>query len=318
MISKRISLYFNSGASNQNFHSNTLARAIISNSIELYGEEVVKKLTSQPFAVTDLFPFIKSEKGKIFLLPKPLFPLFLVEGQIINYKAFKKAKYITEKAFEIYTKDGQDKFTQLDVEKGIIKLIKEETKIEFVSDVRPRNALLRATPPSTKSDEQRETNQFFFTEMFGLEKNGCYFVISAQDKNNMEILLSSIKLLAHRGLGGDISVGNGSFKIDSIEDYTTDASETQQKMLLSNWIPSLKDKEEGISIKYYNLLEYSPISITSKQTPNPLKATRLIQAGSIIENVHSEIIGTHIQIGTEKEPSFSWGYALTRGIKGIE
>ncbi len=315
MISKRVSLYFNSGAYNQYFHSNTLARAIIRNSIELYGEEVVEQLTSQPFAVTDLFPFINKESEKIFLLPKPLIPLISDKGEIINYKAFKKAKYITEKAFDHYTKSGQDKFSLLDIERSIIKLKDEETKIEFINHVRPRNALIRATALSVKSDEQRETNQFFFTEMFDLRKNGFYFIVSSQDCNVMEILLSSIKLLTHKGLGGDISVGIGSFKIDSITDYTIETDETHQRMLLSNWIPSLRDKDEGISLKYYNLLEYSPISITSRQTPNPLKTTRLVQTGSVIENVHSDIIGTHLQIGTEKEPSFSWGYAITRGVK---
>ena len=42
MIAKRISLYFNSGASNQYYHSNTLARALIRTSIELYGEEIIE------------------------------------------------------------------------------------------------------------------------------------------------------------------------------------------------------------------------------------------------------------------------------------
>ena len=245
-------------------------------------------------------------------------PLISKGEEIINYKSFKKAKFITEQAFNEFTNKGNEKFSKLDVEKGIIKLKNEEAKIDFITNVRPRNALLRATPPSIKTEEERETNQFFFTELFDVEKNGFYFIVSSQDNSVMKVLLSSITLLAHKGLGGDISVGIGNFKIDSIEEYKLEENETSQRVLLSHWIPSAKDKDEGIALKYYNLREYSPISITSKQTPNPLKTTRLVQTGSIIENVQSEIIGTHIQIGTEKEPSFSWGYALTRGIKGIE
>ncbi|MHA1204192.1 MAG: type III-A CRISPR-associated RAMP protein Csm4 [Candidatus Heimdallarchaeaceae archaeon] len=320
MISKRISLCFKTGTTNHTIHSNMLSRAIIKSSIELYGGEIVNKLIHHPFATTDLLPFVIANNGrKEYLLPKPLFSLITEKDEkVSNYKAIKKARYITEKALNNFIKDNEAQFSLLEVEKGVVKLKDEKITIELISETRPRNALLRAAPPISKKEEETVSNQFFFTELQNIKKHGYYFIITAENENIMEILVNSIKLLRDRGLGGDISTGFGTFEILDIDDYSFGDEKEEQRLLLSHWIPGEEDKKAKIEILYYDLLSYSPISLSNKNQPLSLKSTTLICSGSIIRNANQRVVGTYKNIGFENEPSLSWGYAITKGVKNNE
>ncbi|MHA1401866.1 MAG: type III-A CRISPR-associated RAMP protein Csm4 [Candidatus Heimdallarchaeaceae archaeon] len=320
MIIKRITLSYNTGITNETITSNTLGRALINCAVELYGHEIVEDIISSPFSTSDLLPVLnnKKTKKKEYILPKPLLPLNLdFDDSRISYKGYKKSKYITEQAFNDILRFAEEEYElpRLKTEKGIIQLEDDKLEIEFLNESRPRNALLRANSLSLTSERERETGEFFFTEIFTSKTSQYYFVLSAETKETIEKIIGALNLLQHRGLGGNLSSGFGAFEILEIKEQESDKEEKSKlKMLLSHWIPSIEEVKNKVELKYYQLVSYSPIAKTIRNNPIPLRKTKFITSGSIISNVDNKIIGTHKQVGTEEEPSLAWGYAIFKGV----
>ena len=92
--------------------SNKLSRALIACVRMLYGVEGVENIKKSNFATSDLLLWTK-EKGtskKIFLLPKPIFPIEIKEqsntkeqSNFSILKKYKKSKYITYICEECYS-----------------------------------------------------------------------------------------------------------------------------------------------------------------------------------------------------------------------
>ncbi len=328
MICKRVNLTFLSGTTSSVVISHKLSRALLANAVMLYGEEIVEKVQKFPFAVTDLLPIVKNTKNnkEVYLLPKPLLPFSAFKGkEQSQFKQFKKASYITEEAFievlKAYEKNEQLQ-ESLDVTDGIIKHKKLELEYRLLSDSRPHNALLRSVPVSNpeskkETDDEIASNQFFYSEQFISQMSRYYFLIATEHEETMTIILNALKLLADNGLGGDISVGAGNFRIDKIQESNDCCKgKSKNKILLSSWLPSEDDlKKEKIAIPYYRLLHYQPISRFKESYPITLKPTRFIGSGSIIvSNFTGQIIGKHHEIGIQNERSLAWGYAITLGV----
>lgn len=304
--------------------SNKLSRALIACVHMLYGVEGVENIKKSNFATSDLLLWTK-EKGtskKIFLLPKPIFPIEIKEqGNISILKKYKKSKYITEQALESFTDKMNKQLSGkpiFKIEKGIISIQQQKIYDDLiVKEIRAHNTLTRATiNPPLQQEKESKTENFFFSERYKLQNSGLYFIFSIDNKELHDIIIASIQLLAERGLGKKISTGAGAFNILKIEKMDLpEIDPSESSILISHWIPSKQEIKSDIYPETYKIEKFQPINQNNKDKLAPLDSVNYITSGSILRNADKRIIGTYYEIGTEDNPQLSWGKAIV--LQGI-
>ena len=304
--------------------SNKLSRALIACVHMLYDDKGVEKIKNSNFATSDLLLWTK-EKGtnkKIFLLPKPIFPIEIKKQSNINIlKKFKKSKYITEQALESFTEQINKHLSgepYLLIEKGIISQSQQEIhKDLMVKEIRAHNTLTRAIiNPTIQQEKEGKTENFFFSERYKLRNSGLYFIFAVDNEELHDMIIASIQLLAERGIGKKISTGAGAFNILKIEKMDLpEIDQSESSILISHWIPSRQEIESDIYPETYKIEKFQPINQNNKDKLVPLDSVNYITSGSILRNADKRIIGTYYEIGTEDNPQLSWGKAIV--LQGI-
>lgn len=310
--------------------SNKLSRALIACVRMLYGVEGVENIKKSNFATSDLLLWTK-EKGtskKIFLLPKPIFPIEIKEqnntkeqSNFSILKKYKKSKYITEQALESFTDQMNKQLSGepiFKIEKGIISIKQQEIYDDLiVKEIRAHNTLTRATiNPTIQLEKEGKTENFFFSERYKLRNSGFYFIFAVDNEELHDMIIASIQLLAERGIGKKISTGAGAFNILKIEKMDLpEIDPSESSILISHWIPSKQEIKSDIYPETYKIEKFQPINQNNKDKLVPLDSVNYITSGSILRNADKRIIGTYYEIGTEDNPQLSWGKAIV--LQGI-
>ncbi|ACV24786.1 type III-A CRISPR-associated RAMP protein Csm4 [Methanocaldococcus fervens] len=272
--------------SNYIFHSNSLFSAIVNNYIKLYGEEKfrkdLKKLKN--IRLSSLFFKIKD----IYLIPKPEYPRFyilkkIVEG--IKPKDIKKIQFFSIKAYKEFLEGrlewNEDKLKEI-IDKQLIsrkilisddetEIIRETFKIkenESLKDAKV-NLFSKIVEQKVVIDRIKNTSleiegkgQLYNVEFIKLHPNvEFYFLIDYQtdDKEFIERVEASIRLIEDEGLGGERSSGAGFFeKVEILElpkdfkDIFSNYNNLDYSMTLGVGIPNKNDIGK---IEYYKLME---------------------------------------------------------------
>ena len=200
----------------------------------VYGIEETSKLlekffTSEiPFKVSSIFPFEIVKNGVeeiIYYLPKPLMNIKRREvnnpEEMTYMKEFKKIRYVDKNIFEAFLKGEIDDNILFERFLGWKKDLNENYKFKYKESLNPTYYLHNSIDRMNSSTLQAEgRGQLYWEEEFNIFGNsliesGIYFLI---DGENTSLIEAPLRLLSDIGIGGNKSIGKGSFDF-IIEDF---------------------------------------------------------------------------------------------------
>ena len=244
----------------EKLHSDTIFGAICYAISEMGGD--VDELISAyrrgkaPFILSSAFPFIHDNSGITYFLPVPIErPAEILSGEDIscdalgNLKLLKKIRYIRSQEFNMIIRGAS--LDEL-MSHGEFKVVGEmmvpqemDGVFEIITVDMARNAIDRLSCQSTS---------MFYTKGSRFVNMGLFFLIDFMDDGYKEIVLSALRFLEDRGIGGDISSGYGQFRLelkddDELIDVVDDGTHF---MTLSLYHPSSDD--EIAQAKRYELV----------------------------------------------------------------
>lgn len=248
-------------------HSDTLWGNILYAYKLIYGENALISLLDSymnnifPFVVSSVFPFEFNDNKNdryIYYFPKPI-----LDSGIINIessedmsllKEFKSIKFIERKIFEEYlngTVNDKELFKRYKIYKKEEekdssqrnqKMI-EENSFRFIRNLQIsynlHNSIDRISGSTLEAEGRGqlywEGEYTFFKSNFGL-----FFLIEGSKLNEVEACL---RLLSHIGIGGNRSIGKGSFSYQIDEFNLNIPNETNGYILLSLYHPRKEELE---------------------------------------------------------------------------
>lgn len=215
-----------------------------------------------PFKVSSTFPFVKrkinGQEAFTYFFPKPITGVNLNDAsdpEIMAFmKEYKKVKYIEKEIFEKFLsgeydenilferfykwKKAEDELKYIE-EKHInnstreseLKNLIETYSFNFTKGLSPTYNLHNSIDRMSGSTLQAEgRGQLFWEEEynsfgnllinFSEEINGIFFLVEA---NDISLIEAPLRLLSHIGIGGNKSIGKGSFNFE-IEDFSFNLS----------------------------------------------------------------------------------------------
>lgn len=249
-----------------------------------------------PFKVSSSFPFVKKKTNVqndfTYFFPKPINGVNLNDAsnpEIMAYmKEYKKVKYIEKEIFEKFLsgeydenklferfykwkkaedelKYIQDKHinnpTREEELKNLIKTHSFDFSKGFSPTYQLHNSIDRMKGSTLKADGkgqlywEEEYNSFGNLLInFSEEINGIFFLVEGDD---ISLIEAPLRLLSHIGIGGNKSIGKGSFNYE-IEDFSfdlsTDSNSSNSYVSLSLYNPSKGEvehfKKEDTSLYY--------------------------------------------------------------------
>lgn len=285
-------------------HSDTIFGSIIYSISQLYPDElegIIDKFKSlnPPFMVSSAFPCIHLPEGKVKLFPRIIEEPVPADPE--NMKKFKKVEFIEE---EIFLKWVSGEFKEQDIVENLDEyfleenlLLKEEYPVEFSKNpiIVPKNSINRLN---------NQSESIFYSYGDNYRNMGLFFMVKILDEDYRSHVNASVKFLADRGFGRDISTGGGHFTYE-IEENTTPEIEGERFVTLSRYIPS-PDELESIS-------QDSWFEIGSKRGRSSKgeirKQIRFFREGSTFKSMDKEFCGRIVESG-EKSVEYGLAYAF--------
>jgi len=208
----------------------------------LYGEIALENLLESylnnkiPFVVSSIFPFEIIKNGSdqiVYYFPKPLLGGESIKAEspedMTIMKDFKSIKFIEQRIFEEYLngnlndKSLFDRFKLYRIEENKKKEEQDENiikynKFRYLKDIKStynlHNSIDRMSGTTLESEGR---GQIYWEDEFVLgDGMGLFFLAEVSELNVFESLL---RLLSHIGIGGNRSIGKGSFDFQ-IEDFS--------------------------------------------------------------------------------------------------
>lgn len=221
-----------------NFHtylnSDTLWGNIIYAYKLIYGVEETSKLLEKffsseiPFKVSSVFPFEIVKNGVeeiIYYLPKPIMNVKVKEAEnpeeMTYVKDFKRIRFIDKIIFEEFLKGEVDDSILFERFFAWKSHSDESKKFRYKESLNPSYFLHNSIDRMNSSTLQVEgRGQLYWEEEFNifgnsLVKSGIYFLVDGYD---ISLIEAPLRLLSDIGIGGNKSIGKGSFDF-KIEDF---------------------------------------------------------------------------------------------------
>ncbi len=228
-------------------HSDTLFGAICFAIEQTHGEEELIKIIEKfkntpPFLLSSAFPYVRSDSGRVYFLPKPIEDLEKINDykkHIDSFKILKDVKYISRDIFNDWINGRIDgtyilqNMNKYSVKTGLLFPKEKELKFSIKNFDVPRNQINRL-------------NNFpylYYFNGYSCKNVGLFFMIRLYDEEYETLLKGVLKFLRDRGFGEDISVGKGEFDIEEISENKIFELPKNQKrfMTLSRYIPSIDE-----------------------------------------------------------------------------
>lgn len=285
--------------------SDTIAGAVIW-ALSVMGKDVDPLIKDQSFRVSSAFPYVVSDGGKkIKLAPKPLIPLKSGDTYRENRskKAIKKLNFLEIGIFNDLVSGA---ITASEIVNNIgstykIKgnlLLMTETEARFSSVSRERNTVSRQT---------YKAEEFFLSYGTVFENSGLYFVVQGSERW-IDATKAAIRFLEDRGLGGEISIGQGHFKANWSEEAWpfNEPRDSDSIVNLSLYAPTSAEWNAMCSKK--NQLYYSLVRRAGRNSDGTLKkGVYYLGEGSVIPLLEAD--GRHEYV-SEQPKAVAWGHPL--------
>ncbi|MFZ2071653.1 MAG: type III-A CRISPR-associated RAMP protein Csm4 [Halobacteriota archaeon] len=246
-----------------NLPSNTIFGAICIAIKEIYGEDELDRILdlfddeSNPFVLSSAFPFVNGSDGKHHFFPKLIVEPF--EEPITNYwdqaKKFKGVRWIHQDIFNDWI---NGKLSELDVIKTFDERYKLKSGLLFHKGTDLEYEIIVADVAHNQLNRLSNRSENFFYSTGAYFRNvGLFFLIEFFNKSYESKVMSALKFIEDRGIGGDISSGQGQFEIDGVEDrsITTEPAEADAFTTLSLYSPDSEFSSYNKSQIWYELVK---------------------------------------------------------------
>lgn len=249
-------------------HSDTLWGNLVYAYKLLYGETALEELLENylkgnpSFIVSSMFPYEITKNDSehiIYYFPKPLLGGEAIEPKepedMTMIKEFKAIKFVEQKIFEEYLngnlndKSLFERFKLFRIEENEKKEEQDQNSIKYEKfrylkdkDIKPIYNLHNSIDRMSGSTLEAEgRGQLYWEEEFAFrDKMGLFFLAEV---TNLDEFTALLRLLSHVGIGGNRSIGKGSFKFE-IEDFTLSMpSDSNALITLSLYHPTEKELE---------------------------------------------------------------------------
>lgn len=235
--------------------SDTLFGGICIGYKEVFGVEALTEfIEKKPVLLSSTFPFVRSGKIEHFLPKLITKSAKLAPKEIAEVKRLKRARFIHETLFNdlINGKTSEKDLIQrlVDHEIADTLLFPKGLSADFSikSLDRTHNQRNRLNP--------RETS-FFHTRNHSFRNAGLYFLLKCLDETFKDPLRAVLTYLSDRGFGGNISIGEGQFKLSIKEGSPIkEPNDGQYFATLSLYCPTGKEIESFEKEKmWYELIK---------------------------------------------------------------
>jgi CRISPR-associated protein Csm4 len=254
-------------------HSDTLWGNLVYAYKLLYNETALENLLknylegNNPFVVSSVFPYEIIKNGSnqiIYYFPKPLLGGESIQAEspedMTIMKEFKSIRFVEQRIFEEYLNGKVDdkklfeKFrTYREAEEKLkkaksqeeIKIYEElidKNKFRYISSIKPiynlHNSIDRMRGSTLEADGR---GQLYWEDEIALgDEMGLFFLVEVSE---LDVFKSLLRLLSHIGIGGNRSIGKGSFDFQ-IEDFSFSTSSDKNGYIsLSLYHPSKEELE---------------------------------------------------------------------------
>lgn len=246
-----------------NLPSNMIFGAICVAIKEIYGEDGLDQMLdlfdgkNSPFVLSSAFPFVNGSDGKHHFLPKLIVEPF--KEPITNYwdqaKEFKKVRWIHQDIFNDWI-NGNTSELNIIKEFGTGYKTKGGLLIQKETDLDPKLIITDVAHNQLNRLSNRSENFFYSTGAY-FRNVGFFFLIAFFDKSYELKIISALKFLEDRGLGGDISSGHGQFEIESVENggVITEPDKADSFTTLSLYSPGSEFDSFDKSQAWYELVK---------------------------------------------------------------
>ncbi len=294
-------------------HSDTVAGALIQAYCELYGAEEADALVKdEGFRVSSCFPFVKDEDERHVFYPKPLLEPGNMGRDDPNYldkrKRYRKAGFVHEEIFEAMV---EKRLEERDIIGGIDRVYQIKARVIYpgeleldfgvVHDFIPHNTINRLTSQSM---------EFFYREGVRYNNSGMYFILAADSADTERKLRGAMEFLSDRGLGSDVSVGGGQFRVE-VEDFKGLREDGDARVLLSLYNPSPEElKAIDLRSSYYSLEIRRGVTGTGWLR----RSVMMFTPGSVLRT-EADLRGRVLMV-SEDPPNVEWGLYMGVGMDG--
>lgn len=234
--------------------SNTLFGALCYGVRELYGEKDVNEIVDKgkpPFLISSAFPFVEDEKKMEHFFPKLITKPPKISTKLFeNAKKLKAVNFVHESIFSEWINGKTSELELIEkvddaykVEKGLLIPKKLDLKFDMHIVDLTQNILNRLTSQS---------EDFFYITKKIFSNSGLFFLIKYHEEYE-EKIISGLRFLEDRGIGGDISIGKGEFKFSKKELKIEEPIDGKSFLTLSRYCPGNEINEFDKGKMWYEL-----------------------------------------------------------------
>jgi CRISPR-associated protein Csm4 len=221
----------------------------------LYGSEILEDLLERfvsgepPFLISSAFPYTRVD-GKIeYFFPRPILPPItgkLSGENLDNFKRYKKIKWLR---YSIFRKFQTGEITENDFFQS--KEWKDCISPSIISEIQMHNTIHRLTAHTAEGN-------LYYTPVYTIQNGGLYFFIREIEEGVLDYILSAFRLFSHLGIGGDASIGKGTF-VPELADVPFDFSvqNPNSRVILSYYYPTPAEAvyyKEHADLTWYRLI----------------------------------------------------------------
>jgi CRISPR-associated protein Csm4 len=292
-------------------HSDTLFSAFCNVwSGDEAGEKAIEaaKEGNPPIRLSSAFPYYADKKNPnkfIYFLPRPLLPVSTSFN--VYARTVKQTSFLSLDQFEGWARG--DIIDDVGAEHHRLGYANHSEL--YIEQVRPRHASSRITMTSAI---------YHCGEIFFRDGAGLYFLAETSD---LDLLQNSLNRLSHSGLGGERSIGYGSFKYD-IPELITEGSRFGKlrsisgnaSCLLSIYYPDKGEIAEiqSLALAYGTVLRKGWFYSKSAKEQGKRKTCRMFSEGSIFRSLPKGRI-LDVRPHGMKHQVFRYGMAMSLPIK---
>lgn len=299
--------------------ADTIFSSICANWAMMFGEEEMvtellpngKPNWTPPFLISSAFPFA----GSVRFYRKPLLPP-PDEG-----KRWKKVEWVSEEVFGQWLKSGRiesEKSISLHGGKVILTLDECDRLTEDLG-VRSIETLqlwsIQRIPRVTLDVTTRTSSLFHFGRLTFREGCGLFFFARLLKENMTEKFKAVIRLMGDEGVGGDRTVGHGSFEPEFGDNIPQFCQPKPSEMFVT--LSPLLPKPEEVSSLFSNGCRYSFVVRSGWiggvfSTSLRRKTVRMLSEGSVLCGSAERVWGTMADVTPQNSPHpvYRWGFAF--------
>jgi CRISPR-associated protein Csm4 len=293
-------------------HSDTLFGALLQCWMLIFDVDPDDLVNKPPFRLTSCFPLIG--KRRFFPLPEAALDEVMSESPSHQLKKWKKVRFVEESLFDAWIRGapfpagGKPSGPYLHSGPGFENLIPADLQV-------PRLGI------DPLSGTAVDAAFFYCTNRYFPKATGLFFLASFNEAEWKQPFETALRLLADIGLGGDRSVGRGSFTWQVTEVSLPESAQPSGWVTLSLWHPTPKEVANGLLQRsHYAVIRRHGYVAGFGARSLRRKALMFLREGAVVKDKTQPVGDSPLVLEKRGSfPSFNvyrYGFAFALGFAG--